>query len=174
MTNEEINRYIHVEIMGMVNRRTTRPASPMPIRFWEKAELTADATRCWNWRAARDKRGYGRFNVNGKPRTASIVAFVIANNRLPVADVRHVCDNPACVNPAHLIEGTHQDNMDDRQARGRTARGSSITRAVLNEAQVVQIKSMLSAVSNIDLSRRFGVDPSVISKIRHGKLWRHV
>lgn len=34
--------------------------------------------------------------------------------------VRHKCDNPLCLNPNHLLIGTVQDNIDDRNKRGRT------------------------------------------------------
>lgn len=39
--------------------------------------------------------------------------------------VRHTCDNPACINPDHLVLGTHQDNMSDMALRhpGRAASG---------------------------------------------------
>lgn len=34
--------------------------------------------------------------------------------------VRHSCDTPRCINPEHLLLGTHDDNMQDKATRNRT------------------------------------------------------
>ena len=34
--------------------------------------------------------------------------------------ILHSCDTPACINLDHLRAGTHQDNMRDRDERGRS------------------------------------------------------
>lgn len=60
--------------------------------------------------------GYGHVFYQGRTQPAHRVAF-IASGRVPGDMVRHTCDNRACVNPEHLLNGTHYDNMMDMQVR---------------------------------------------------------
>lgn len=86
-------------------------------RFWTKVAVT---DYCWEWSANRCQDGYGMFKLNGKDVKASRVAYAIVNGEIPAdLHVLHKCDNPCCVNPDHLFTGTHQDNMLDRQRKGR-------------------------------------------------------
>jgi hypothetical protein len=87
--------------------------------FWLRAHRTPDG--CWPWLLAPGHNGYGRF---GKPGLrAHRVAYALANGPIPDGShVLHDCDNPACVRPSHLKLGTHQDNMRDRDRKGRGSR----------------------------------------------------
>lgn len=79
---------------------------------------------CWLWTGA-TVQGYGQVSSGRARQYAHHVALVIALGR-PLADGRmacHTCDVKACCNPAHLYEGTAQDNSDDAVIRGRTSRG---------------------------------------------------
>lgn len=73
---------------------------------------------CWMWTGGR-ANGYGAMSVGSLVVKAHRVAFLLANGYMPVDDVLHSCDVPLCCNPAHLREGTHQQNMDDMAERGR-------------------------------------------------------
>lgn len=91
-------------------------------RFWSKVDQRGP-NDCWPWLGARHERGYGRFILGERNRRANRVAWEIANAR-PVPDgmlVCHSCDNPPCVNPAHLWIGTLADNARDMVAKGRHA-----------------------------------------------------
>lgn len=87
-------------------------------RFWSKVQKTND---CWLWIGPTWGFGYGRFKIGHKYGQAHRYSFQLANPGRAIEDlwVLHHCDNPLCVNPAHLFLGTRQDNMDDMKAKGR-------------------------------------------------------
>lgn len=102
----------------MTNQHTSLP---MPDRFWSKADTTGGTYACWEWQARRLPSGYGQFWDGGKVVKAHRFAWELAQGvRLdPDTVVRHSCDNPPCVNPLHLMVGSHADNSHDRDARAR-------------------------------------------------------
>jgi hypothetical protein len=143
-------------------------------RFWAKVERGAPA-ECWNWTAAKDWRGYGRFGIWPGTVSAHRVAFYLGNNSIDDdLVVMHACDNRACCNPAHLSQGTQKDNLRDMWKRGRAYRafGAGNGRTKLNEDIVREIRISLDGPR--PLARRYGVDPAVIRNIRNRKIWKHV
>ena len=94
---------------------------PDDVRFWERVAITANDDLCWEWQGYRDKKGYGRFGAMGRDFMAPQFSFYLARGRLSDLHILHSCDNPPCVNPKHLREGTHQENMADMVAKGRGA-----------------------------------------------------
>lgn len=77
---------------------------------------------CWEWDGARNSGGYGYFSVNGKQERATKVSYFLANGQFNNdLCVCHRCDNPSCVNPAHLFLGTKKDNTQDMLVKGRGA-----------------------------------------------------
>lgn len=138
---------------------------------------------CWEWQAACDKGGYGRFtlNLNGPTRrTVRVFAhraiYDMLKGSVPAnMQVCHTCDNPPCCNPDHLFLGTPADNMADKIAKGRAACGAIMrTNSKLTEEVVREIRSLHGAVMQKDLAHRFGVSKQTISKIVLRQHWKHV
>lgn len=136
-----------------------------------------EPNECWEWTAARNK-GYGVIAIEeSKLRGAHIVAWEVASGReLPKGMIiRHTCDNPPCVNPAHLRLGTHGDNVDDKVGRERQSRGETHGMAKLNTAAVLEICARLSRGRSQQLiAQEFGVSQGTVSLIATGKGWAHV
>ncbi|MFW0772494.1 hypothetical protein ACLRGI_04930 [Paenarthrobacter nitroguajacolicus] len=85
-------------------------------RFWAKTPK-AGAEECWEWTGRRDDDGYGQLRVGPAQIRAHRFSYELHNGPTDLL-VRHRCNNPPCVNPAHVEPGDHQDNMDDRMAAG--------------------------------------------------------
>lgn len=99
------------------NRRHGDPVT----RFWSRVQKSDG---CWEWQGPRDEDGYGLFKVGGKMVRANRHAYELSHGPLPAGMLAcHTCDNPPCVNPAHLWAGTHADNHADRNRKGRQAKG---------------------------------------------------
>jgi hypothetical protein len=93
-------------------------------RFESKVDRSGGPDACHPWTAGRTC-GYGKFDVRGKTLRANRIALELKLGRpiAPGMEALHTCDHRECCNPAHLYEGTHQQNMDDKTARGRCATG---------------------------------------------------
>lgn len=75
---------------------------------------------CWEWSGYRQYQGYGIFNWKYKTMPAHRWSFQFFVE--PLIDgklICHHCDNPCCVNPFHLYQGTEKTNAYDVLDRKR-------------------------------------------------------
>lgn len=115
-------------------------------RFWGKVDKRGPGD-CWEWQASVGKKGYGYFYLWGKWTTAhrACLEMILCGRVGGDMLVCHVCDNPPCVNPAHLFLGTAQDNTNDMMRKGRHVapeprRGADGGNAKLTEEQVNNLR----------------------------------
>ncbi|MBN9472299.1 MAG: HNH endonuclease [Bosea sp.] len=90
-------------------------------RFWAKVDKRAPE-ECWRWTASVNEHGYGRIATDRRrgPVLAHRASYEMHYGSLPEGKiVRHKCDNPRCVNPGHLVAGSHAENTADMMRRGR-------------------------------------------------------
>jgi hypothetical protein len=150
-------------------------------RFWPRVQKGSHDD-CWLWIAGKTGKGYGTIKLKGREVLAHRLSYAWAHNIDPLSeyfadvDVLHRCDNPPCVNPAHLFSGTHADNMADAALKLRLPHGVEHFRAKLNDDLVRQIRSAgLTAKREIvEFASRIGVDESTIRCVLRGRTWRHV
>lgn len=143
-----------------------------PQQFWARVNICGP-DECWPWNgaASRTKGRYGEAVFEGEVRQAHRVAFRLTHGFWPPY-TRHSCDFGLCCNPAHLLEGTHDDNMRDKVARGRQARGETCRQSSLTAADVIAIRA--DPRNHLQVSADYGVDPSNICRIRGRKTWKHL
>lgn len=146
-------------------------------RFWERVGSRSE-NQCWIWGGSIDRGGYGRLAMGRSSVLAHRFSYELHHGPIPDGmDVCHSCDNPACVNPAHLWLGDAAANRADMVAKGRQGDWSGERSGVnkLTEHNVRKIRELLAqGMRHATISKRFGVCRSTISLIHQGKTWRCV
>ena len=129
---------------------------------------------CFVWAGWVDAEGYGSICVEGKSTRVHRFVYEQCVGAIPEGSVvRHTCDNPACINPAHLAIGTQYDNIQDKMRRGRQARGSSHGCATVTWDAIRSIRRLyMRGVRQVQLAAQFGLHQTQISNIVTGKSWR--
>ena len=156
-------------------------ADTLMDRFWANVKQTPE---CWLWTGSVESNPYGNMRVGSKNMRANRAAYTLLIGPIPDEMlVRHTCDNPQCVNPAHLLLGTHADNVADRHMRQRDdhgpkpnpAYGERIKSAKLKAEDVKQIKYLHSmGMGTVALGIKFLVHHSTITDIIRGRSWKRV
>lgn len=145
---------------------------------------------CLIWLGSKTTAGYGRFKLRGKHYAAHRTSYLIHHGPIPEGMVVcHSCDNPSCVNPAHLWIGTHADNQRDCTVKNRRATGSrhrsalypdkipkgaQTGRASLTPDQVREIRRLAGTMSQQKIADLFKTPQTNVSRIIRRKTWKHI
>ena len=152
-------------------------ATTLMDRFRAKVEFPGTKGGCWEWRGARNSRGYGQILVNGKTTSAHRVSFCIYRGEPGEMHVLHRCDNRGCVNPQHLFLGTHTDNMRDMTAKGRHGRyeGERHHSRKLTEDGVRELRRLhAEGTTYTALAAQFGMSINQARRVALRMTWKHV
>lgn len=136
-------------------------------RFWKFVHKTET---CWIWKGARSQngKGYGILVRNRKFCPAHRVSYEIHFGKITDGhEICHKCDNPACVKPSHLFEGTHSENMKDCASKGRIFLSKISKSQAQNAAQL-----MRSGEPPKNIANKLNISPAHARKIRSGKCWK--
>ena len=143
-------------------------------RKHKKIEFYEDSNGCWICTShARNQSGYPRITYKGKYPHMSRYLYEKNYGKIPDGlIIRHKCDNPNCINLAHLELGTHKQNAQDCIDRGRQPVGEKHHCNKLTEEQAKFI--LKSDIGPRELGRKYGVAHTTIIRIRQRKKWKYL
>jgi hypothetical protein len=148
------------------------------LAAFESRYIPEPNSGCWLWigNSFASRGGYGCFTMRPariKSERAHRLAWKIHVGQISREEhVLHRCDNPVCVNPAHLFLGDQSTNMKDKCEKGRQDRGSDHWNVKLKPRDVIKIRS--STDRKKLLAKRYGVSPATITDIQKRRSWQHI
>lgn len=127
-----------------------------------------------------ERSGYLRLTLrtDGQPATLSVHQLVLAAFKGPCPEglqSRHLDGNKLNCRLDNLAYGTVQENHDDKQRHGTTARGERDGSSKLTADQVREMRRRMSNGESPKLvGPAFGVSDVLAYAIRKRRLWQHI
>jgi predicted XRE-type DNA-binding protein len=148
--------------------RTLSSHDPV-VRFWSKV-LVTDDQHCWEWLGCKSN-GYGVMCCDGGKMPAHRYSWRLHHGSIPDAlQVLHRCDNPGCVNPAHLSLGTAKCNRQDSSRKGNMRRARLTKKSTKLTPEIVrQIRSDPRPQRVIAAS--YGICQGHVSLVKLRRVW---
>jgi hypothetical protein len=151
-----------------------QPKQFLQDRFWEKVDRRGP-DECWEWQRVRKGYSYGTLKMGDTHILAHRISYEWHFGPIPDGmHVCHHCDNPPCVNPAHLFLGSHSENMKDMYRKGRHPghAGELNGQAKLSLEKAKQIRCRRAkGETAVELASEYGVAKTTILKVLRGQSW---
>lgn len=132
---------VRLKVHRFVNgHQYKRYETTLEQKFW-KYVTPAGSNDCWLWQGTTIRSGYGHIRHRDRDYAAHRIAYELAHGPIPDGlVVMHSCDNPGCVNVAHLSLGTHAENAQDKVRKGRAPRNTAHVNTKITDAQVAEAR----------------------------------
>lgn len=168
----------------------TAPDAATIARFNEVGWTETDAG-CWEWSGPRQGPGYGRIRFPmgaaqypGRTVAAHRMSYEIYVGPIPAGfAILHACDNPPCVNPAHLRTSTQSENIKEMWRRGRSrsqildmndkAR-EAVRKISEDDVRAIRARHAAGGVTQKQLGSEYGITNVQVSRIINRQRWAHV
>ncbi len=135
-----------------------------------ESNISVSSSGCWNWNGHRN-HGYGVVDLKGIGRCVRLHRLmwqVYNKQEIPSEKiVRHMCHNPQCCNPQHLVLGSQAENVIDKVEADRQSKGKGTGSAKINENIVIEIRTRY-AYENISfetLAKEYGLGHTIVGNI---------
>lgn len=125
-------------------------------------DMSGGADACWPWtKDLHNGRPY--FSVGGRKRLVYRIIYEMKHGvELQTKElIRHTCDQPKCCNPAHMLVGSHKENMGDMVDRDRHGLSRHVVRAIYSLAK--------EGRTHQEIADLYGISREAVVKIANRK-----
>lgn len=125
---------------------------------------------CWPWLGTRHGDGYAVVVVDGTQERVG--RLLLGLDRDDDRQACHRCDNPPCVNRAHLFAASIVENQYDKRRKGRAPSGEDNPAAKLTATDVAAIRARLArGDTQTAIAEDYGVTRTAVYWIKKGRNW---
>ena len=139
----------------------------LKVRLLSNSIVAGD---CWEWQGAKNGKGYGSISVGGRLVLVHRLSYRVHRGKIGARLVCHHCDNPKCINPAHLFLGTARDNVLDMRRKGREPENPA-RKISAADARSMREKYAAGTHGATKLAREYGLAREYVHAILRGDYW---